>query len=85
MSGDTTYYYYDDDETGGWGIYVVRSATPIAWAYKDSEGHVFWRPTLDELREAIANSNRIRVKTWHESAPLIRVLSKSELLAELEA
>lgn len=56
--------------------------------YDDETGRELFSEsgTLDGLREAIANSDRIRVKTWHESfAPLVRVLSKSELLAELEA
>lgn len=56
--------------------------------YDDETGRELFSEsgTLDGLREALKDSNLIRVEIWHDSfAPLRRVLSKSELLAELES
>ena len=44
----------------GWGIYVIRSyATPIAWAYKDSEGHVFWRQVNNKFSKTTSRHQGI--------------------------
>lgn len=59
-----------------------------SYYYYDQEtGREIFREigTVDGLREALKNSNVIRIEIWHESfAPIVRVLDKSKLLMELE-
>jgi len=44
----------------GWGIYVLRSyATPIAWAYEDGNGHVFWRQVNDKFSKTTTRHQNI--------------------------
>ena len=44
----------------GWGIYVIRSyATPIAWAYEDAEGLVFWRQVNNKFSKTTTRHQNI--------------------------